>query len=1450
MKFKATTIAPAGRNEYGNYTSSGTVVRKMNQAMYYGDNSTGGNDGGGSTGGNNDDNKDDYTGFYVMLSKTTNSFDGQDVAISAVTDTTQVVGYRAMNRVQTYVMDLNSVTTTVGDDDTVTYTAPDNFGIKGLPSTGMTVSVSGNGTTGATISFKLESIVPTLKGEIQIPVCICKKATTEEFGDSLDNWMNYLDSIQIVWLTYAWELTTTSESSYTMDLTNDSATINADADGNVLTGATRPSCTATLFYGTLPATGVTYSFTTNVAYTGLTIEPASGILNFEDDFNFTGSPLEITISATLSGKTEPSGKKVMTITKVFPGADGDSVSRWLTTSVSAIRYNPNDSILNPTGVTAICWKQVNEEVPVVDTETTIYYGWDTSTPSETYTGAVAVIASKSYLAFGLKNTNGGYYELETIPILSDGENGKDGDKGESTYILTLTNDSASINADSKGNIISGFEPPKCTAKLYYGTQSVAVASYTLTTSATGVTIGSSTGVMAFASNFNFTGNTAEITVNAYVSGALQATKVMTISKSIAGADGTPGDSVEIQWSADGINWHSDYTAGDKYMRERTGNGEWSEAIKAVGENGDNGTDGHSPYVGDNGNWYFWDADTNAYKDSGLKAEGDDGHSPYVGTNGNWYEWDSTLGDYKDTGIPAEGVDGHSPYIGTNGNWYIWDTSANDYKDSGIAAKGDAGDNGHSPYVGDNGNWYVWDADKDKYVDSGIAAEGKNGNGVSIIFKMTGATPSTPTSTALIPEAEMTHSFTDATYKIGTPAYFRQVGNKIYPVAGISGVGTPGVTVTTSAGYVRANISANFKNDSDYIWVYSSGSTTERCGQVKVSGTDSAVFEGYFSTSATLVFHFSLASAATGDEFEIEVCGADTRIEGDWADNPPVGMPDSINYVCTGAFAESDGTYTCAKPSSNTNWEKIYFATAGDGQTLGLDLTASSELGYDALVVTALDLTDAQVLGITSATTVSSSLVKARLSGDNKAKLYIDVPSKGNHTLHIGYIKDGSGSGNTDTVSFKILDYTPLWMSKGTVENGAVTSWTKPVKVSATAGVDAVSYWLEMSAGSIIYNQNEATVTPNSLTAKAYKQIGANPAIEAPEAVLSYTYFSRTDNSESASHTYAGAVSVTTGDCVNYSKIRFYLKVNGNTYDFEDVDILKDGKDGEKGADGRQGAAVRGPVEWTKSLSNRRWCNGEYSEAYPEDGNWIDVIYYDEKIYRCITSYNGTASDTWDKVSSNWEEASEFNFVATNLLLAKNAYIEFLTNRGLYLRDSGNTITGGMQGGNGTNVWVGSDSPSTAPFKVDYDGTMTATKGKFGCLEVGSNDTYNYTYLKGSENDADGEKHFLNVNPLFLGLGGGYISGGTGVYPEESLENYREFVRISPYAADDIAGGNAAIMAMDNPFGSSSTVTMIQTNGVVEAYGGIRTKASGDAIKFELVSALPQTTDDNTLYFVY
>jgi hypothetical protein len=59
-----------------------------------------------------------------------------------------------------------------------------------------------------------------------------------------------------------------------------------------------------------------------------------------------------------------------------------------------------------------------------------------------------------------------------------------------------------------------------------------------------------------------------------------------------GVDGGAGATVDIEYSVDGsTSWHSTFTTGDKFMRQRVGSGSWSAAIRIVGEEGEPGADG-------------------------------------------------------------------------------------------------------------------------------------------------------------------------------------------------------------------------------------------------------------------------------------------------------------------------------------------------------------------------------------------------------------------------------------------------------------------------------------------------------------------------------------------------------------------------------------------------------------------------------------------------------------------------------------------------------------------------------------------------------------------------------------------------------------------------------------------------------------------------------------------
>ena len=54
-----------------------------------------------------------------------------------------------------------------------------------------------------------------------------------------------------------------------------------------------------------------------------------------------------------------------------------------------------------------------------------------------------------------------------------------------------------------------------------------------------------------------------------------------------------GDSIQVQYSADTTSWHTTFTEGDLYMRQRVGETSWSAAMRIVGESGQEGR--HTEY---------------------------------------------------------------------------------------------------------------------------------------------------------------------------------------------------------------------------------------------------------------------------------------------------------------------------------------------------------------------------------------------------------------------------------------------------------------------------------------------------------------------------------------------------------------------------------------------------------------------------------------------------------------------------------------------------------------------------------------------------------------------------------------------------------------------------------------------------------------------------------------
>lgn len=622
MDFISKTIAPAGRNKYGYYYAATNITKSVVNTTYGGNSTTTTIADTGTT-----DNSQDNIGFYAILSKTSTSYDALDLP-GGIRDSVSVIAYRGYDKAPTLICDLSSVSAVTEDDIVTDMNIPENMGVLGVPS-GMSISFTDNGTSAATMNIYVNNSLSADSGKIEIPVVIYKRSDAVPVGDDVYDWWDSQADCEQIWLDLYWRVNRDSATPYFLDLSNQSAGVNCDTEGNIYSASTATlTCSAFTYLGETLVTGVTYERIIDPTYNAHGVNITSingvGVLSWQPNFGFQGDTLPIDIVAKINDNRI--GTKTMTISKNYPGVDGtDAYTRWIVTDADVVRYNPNDRTFSPNKVTGRVMLQVGAHAPVFDSGTTIYEWvndyeeWRVATSAGTLTQNMS--EGISAVTFALYSPEAGFYEQEDVPVISnglDGQTGPQGPAGEngasaaSVWVMTMSNDNASINASNDGTILNNAIRPSNNLKLWYGEELQLDASFVIDYWMDGTTRKTSTSKMHLSpisdgvvtlsfdggsSGWTFTADTAEIVINAYDSdNELRDTKVMSITKSRAGSNG-----------------NTPYISGGTWWIDGTDTG-----ITAEGQDGTDGTNGETPHIGSNGNWWIGNTDT------GVKAEGQDG----------------------------------------------------------------------------------------------------------------------------------------------------------------------------------------------------------------------------------------------------------------------------------------------------------------------------------------------------------------------------------------------------------------------------------------------------------------------------------------------------------------------------------------------------------------------------------------------------------------------------------------------------------------------------------------------------------------------------------------------------------------------------------------------------------------------------------------------------------
>mgnify|MGYP004624988641 FL=1 len=152
-----------------------------------------------------------------------------------------------------------------------------------------------------------------------------------------------------------------------------------------------------------------------------------------------------------------------------------------------------------------------------------------------------------------------------------------------------------------------------------------------------------------------------------------------------------------------------------------------------------------------------------------------------------------------------------------------------------------------------------------------------------------------------------------------------------------------------------------------------------------------------------------------------------------------------------------------------------------------------------------------------------------------------------------------------------------------------------------------------------------------------------------------------------------------------------------------------------GAQGKQGATLRGPQAWSDC------ANGYSFQAGGDGDSWKDVVIYKDNYYSCIKSHTKTADNYPGSTAANnnkyWQLGDKVELVASKILLATYALVKNLGVEAIDMKDASGNIVFQAKDGNvvcnsGTfnNITVKSNSTLEGIVKAQlyYSPTKTVT----------------------------------------------------------------------------------------------------------------------------------------------
>ena len=279
----------------------------------------------------------------------------------------------------------------------------------------------------------------------------------------------------------------------------------------------------------------------------------------------------------------------------------------------------------------------------------------------------------------------------------------------------------------------------------------------------------------------------------------------------------------------------------------------------------------------------------------------------------------------------------------------------------------------------------------------------------------------------------------------------------------------------------------------------------------------------------------------------------------------------------------------------------------------------------------------------------------------------------------------------------------IWMSQKVAASASDGAWGTPIKIKGDKG-DGYTQMGQFRTGMVVPKMGVVSMGGGSYVAKVST---TNPPL-----------WCWTDNA---------------GNRFTYNDGGYCLTGDQNTAEYDvwaekgdtgaKGDKGDDGEKGDKGDKGDQGVqGIQGCIirssEWKTGVTYRN------DESLTSGTRYIDIVakkntspssLYGWDMYMCKSTHTSSSSNGPGN-TTYWTAVNEMAPIFTSLIIAKNASIDFVQGNELIIKDSNNNVVAGLTGGSskeaGTTpvrIWAGGNVPGNAPFRVDQNGNLVATK---------------------------------------------------------------------------------------------------------------------------------------------